>query len=128
MVILITGKKGSGKSTYAQRLKAEMEAEAYRVIWLDGDLFRKEMKNDDYTDEGRLRNLRDAAKAAADYERLGYTVLLSFIAPKKSFRKMMRSYWEVSRVVYMPGGTLWEGTTYERPSEREIEVKHNHKK
>lgn len=127
-MILITGKKGAGKSTYAQKLKDEMEAEDYKVVWLDGDLFRKELGNNDYSEEGRRRNLKDAAEAAADYERRGYTVLLSFIAPKKSFRKMMRSHWDASRIVYLPGGTLWAGTTYERPSEREMEVYYNYEK
>ena len=127
MVILITGKKDSGKTHYARTLKEELEAEKFNVTWIDGDVFRKETGNKDYTDEGRRKNLRDAAEKAAHWESKGHVVLVSFIAPRKSFRDMMRGLWEVSRVVYIPGGTLWEGTTYQRPNEREMEVKHNYK-
>lgn len=125
MVILITGKKGSGKSTYAKRLKAELEAEDFEVVWLDGDVFRAETQNNDYTMEGRRRNLHQAAEIAAAHEAKGRVVLCSFIAPTKALRKMMRRHWAISRLVYIPGGTLWEGTTYERPSDRELEVYYN---
>ena len=47
MVILITGKKGAGKSYYAQKLVEELKAEDYKVYWLDGDKFRAEKGNTD---------------------------------------------------------------------------------
>ena len=127
MVILITGKKDSGKTHYARLLKQELLAEDYQVKWLDGDVFRKETGNKDYSEEGRKRNLTNAAMIAAEYEAKGYIVLVSLIAPYKKFRDKMRSYWEESRIVYIPGGTLWEGTRYEIPNNREMEVKHNFK-
>jgi adenylylsulfate kinase-like enzyme len=126
MVILIVGKKGSGKSHYAETLKAELEKESYKVAWLDGDKFRAEKGNNDYSDEGRIKNLKDAAKEAAEYEDAGYIVLCSFIAPQKKWRNMMRKYWQVSRVVYLPGGELWPGTHFQMPSEREIETRYNY--
>ena len=127
MVILITGKKGAGKSYYAQKLVEEMRSEDYKVYWLDGDKFRAKKGNQYYSDEGRIRNLMEAAEIAAEYEHIGYIVVMSFIAPRKEWRKMMRKKWQVSRVVYIPGGTLWEGTTYQRPSERELQTKYNNR-
>jgi len=127
MVILITGKQGSGKTTYAKRLMQEFEAEHFKVKHIDGDVFRKETGNTDYSDEGRQRNLMGAASLAAEYEKRGYKVLVSFIAPYKRLRNKMRSQWEISRIVYLPGGALWEGSRYERPTEREMEVRHNYK-
>jgi len=124
MVILITGKKGSGKSHYAKLLQEELIQEHYQVKWLDGDVFRKETGNADYTDEGRLRNLMDAAEIARAYEMKGWIVLLSFIMPQKRYRDKMRNRLSTSRIVYIPGGTLWEGTKYERPTEREMKVKY----
>ena len=128
MVILITGKANSGKTHYATELQREMVGDGFIVEHIDGDDFRKIKGNNDYSDEGRMRNLKDAAERAAELENEGYIVLCSFIAPKKKWRNMMRKYWEVSRVVYMPGGTLWKGTTYQRPSERELRTRYNYRK
>jgi len=128
MVILITGKKGSGKTHYANTLLAELQSELYKAHWIDGDKFRAIKGNNDYSDEGRIRNLMEAAKEAAEYEQAGYIVLCSFIAPKKKWRYRMRKLWECSRVVYIPGGTLWPGTKYEVPSEREMRTIYNYKK
>jgi len=120
-VILITGKKNSGKTHYAKALMKELEDEGYKVKQFDGDTFRSKTNNHDFSDEGRVRNLMNAAKLAADYEKKRYVVLLSFVSPRMKWRYKMRSLWRTSRLVYMPGGTLWEGTTYERPDNNEIE-------
>lgn len=128
MVILITGKKGSGKTHYAETLMSELKSEAYKVVHIDGDSLRNESGNNDYSDEGRIKNLKRAAELAAVYEQKGYIVLLSFIAPRRKWRNVMRKYWEQSRIVYMPGGTLWEGTTYEIPSEEEYKIQYNYTK
>ena len=120
MVILITGKQGAGKTHYARELITELEATGFNVCWIDGDAWRGEHKNDDYSEEGRKRNLLSAAQQAAEYERGGHYVVLSFIAPKRKWRDAMRKYWHESRLVYMPGGKLWEGTEYETPVENEF--------
>jgi len=117
MVYLITGKADAGKTHYVQTFAKELTEDGYRVKVIDGDVFRKERRNEDFSDEGRLRNLTDAAKLAREFEKQGFTVLLSFVAPKKKWRNKMRSYWKESQVIYIPGGTLWPGTSYERPKE-----------
>jgi adenylylsulfate kinase-like enzyme len=125
MVILITGKKDAGKTHYAKALVKELEEQYYKVILLDGDALRKETDNLDFSDEGRIKNLKKAAELAASFEEEGFIVVLSFIAPRKKWRNMMRKYWEVSRIVYLPGGTLWKGTTYDIPAEEEYDIRHN---
>lgn len=122
MVILITGKKDSGKTYYAMQLEKELLEKKYKVVRIDGDEFREKTNNQDYSDEGRLRNLLAAAREAADLERGGHIVLVSFIAPRKKWRNAMRAHWRWSRLVYMPGGTLWEGTTYETPDFDEMDL------
>lgn len=120
MVYLITGKKGAGKSTYAERFVKELREEGNEVEWIDGDEWRKQHDNQDFTSKGRYRNLMSAAKQAQDYELEDKIVVLSFVAPLKGWRDGMRRYWARSHVIYIPGGTLWEGTTYERPDLNEI--------
>lgn len=124
MVILITGKAGAGKTYYAQALRMEKQHGSDRPIaWIDGDIWRAQQSNTDYSNEGRERNLLDAAKKAAELESQGMLVICSFIAPRKVWRNMMRKLWQESMVIYIPGGTLWEGTTYEIPDFDELMIK-----
>lgn len=126
MVYLITGKKGAGKSHHASELKAELEATGQKVHWIDGDVFRMLHNNTDYSYAGRKKNLEMAAKEAAEFENQGYIVLMSFVMPSQSLRDFIRKFVKISMVVYIPGGTLWEGTTYERPSVREMQLVYNY--
>jgi len=124
MVYLITGKAGAGKTHYSQALAKEFTDEGIPVATLDGDAIRNNTGNHDFTDKGRINNLTFAAKLAQIHEDKGEVVILSFIAPKKKWRDMMRTYWEKSRVIYIPGGTLWKDTTYEKPTEDELNLTH----
>jgi len=120
MVYLITGKAGAGKTTYMRRLEQELIDEGRKVFCIDGDEFRKQTGNSDYSDEGRLRNLMKAAELASKKECEGMIVLMAFVSPYRSWRNEMRRLFIRSRVIYIPGGTLWERTTYERPDETEV--------
>lgn len=120
MVYLVTGKKDAGKTTYGKRYAEELKADGYKVIMIDGDEFRDKNQNQDYTDAGRIKNLMSAAEMAADFEDKGYIVIMAFVAPRKEWRDMMRRLWKMSSVIYVPGGTLWSGTTYDRPTEDEL--------
>jgi len=123
MVILITGKAGAGKTHYSKELAKELIDDGERVIVLDGDELRDQTGNKDFTREGRMKNLKKAAELAADFEKDGFIVICAFIAPFKEFRDMMRKLWAQSRVVYVPGGTLWEGSEYEVPRFLELETR-----
>lgn len=122
MVYLITGKAGAGKSTYAYRLSRDLKKENISSVIIDGDEYRKEKKNNDYSDKGRLKNLLGAAKLAVELESQVDVVMLSFIAPRKEWRQAMRQLWKESLVVYIPGGTLWKNTTYEMPDKEEMQI------
>ena len=120
MVYLITGKAGAGKTHYAETLAAELKLAGHSVAVVDGDVLREKRKNDDYTDKGRILNLIDAAEMAAELEAEGKIVICAFVSPKREWRDAMREYWRMSIVVYIPGGSLWKGTTYERPTDGEL--------
>jgi len=123
MVILVTGKPGAGKTHYVREYVLEkMKDGKTSIIGIDGDEFRKETNNHDFSDEGRIKNLRSAAIKASQLEEEGVLVICSFVAPRKKWRNMMREYWNESLVVYIPGGTLWPGTSYEIPDMEELTV------
>lgn len=120
MVVLITGKAGAGKTTYGTRYASELEKRGERTKLLDGDAVRHLCKNADYSHEGRTKNLQTIAKMASVFEGQGYTVLVSAVSPTKKLREMMRTHWSKHRTVYIPGGRLWPGTSYEMPDESEL--------
>jgi len=122
MVYLITGKAGAGKTTYATKLAEELQIEGYNVVMIDGDVYRDKTENQDFSVKGRVKNLMGAAEEAKQIEKLGKVVILAFIAPKKLWRDLMRDHWQKSRVIYIPGGSLWEGTTYEMPAQSELDL------
>ena len=120
MVILITGKAGAGKTNYAVELYNELASEGKKPVLIDGDTWRSLHGNDDFSELGRINNLESAAKYAAEKESEGRIVILAFVAPRKQWRNKMRTHWKESRLIYIPGGTLWEGTEYEMPDEDEF--------
>jgi nicotinamide riboside kinase len=64
-LILIMGKNGTGKTTFAEKLVSEIQYRGYPVAWLNGDDIREEFLDDDYSVEGLLEEsmrMHDLAK------------------------------------------------------------------
>lgn len=122
MVVLIVGKSGAGKTHYAKTLAKELMLAGVNAIVLDSDVVRAASLNKDYSDEGRRKHLKNLAHIAKVCEGKGATVIVSCMAPKREFRDMMRAEWQQSRLVYLPGGSLWPGTEYEIPCNEEYHV------
>lgn len=120
MVILIVGKSGAGKSTYAMRLAGELYRDGQPVVILDGDIERLRSGNKDFSDEGRRKHLEDVSDQAAEIESRDVIVIVAVMAPTRELRNMMKHKWKQSRLIYLPGGSLWKGTTYERPGFDEL--------
>ena len=119
MVYFITGKSGAGKTTLAYRMAYERSQRGERVIVLDGARVRKWFPTG-YTDAGRKRNVKLVATFAALLEEMGLTVIVELFAPTKDLRMTARKMWSASQLIYLPGGTLWKGTTYEEPGKEEL--------
>lgn len=119
MVILVTGKAGAGKTTYAKQYAKELMADKISVVLLDSDRIRHVDGNKDFSDVGRQKHLERLARVASVSEEAGAVVVIAAICPKREWREMMRAHWNCSRLVYLPGGTMWPGTAYEKPSDDE---------
>jgi len=120
MVYWFTGKSSSGKTVYAKRLKREFEMSGKTVLLLDGDEVRDIFKNDKYEDDAREAHIMRIAGFASIAEKQGITVIISLVSPKKEWRMKARKMFEKSMLIYMPGGFLWEGSTYEEPDHEEM--------
>jgi adenylylsulfate kinase-like enzyme len=114
-VIFITGRAGAGKTTLAKNLA---EAISGGAIVLDSDEIRK-IYPTGFSDTERLHHILRMAELAEKFRARGFLVIIAAIMPKKLWRKAARKRVAESALVYVPGGTMWEGTEYEEPDEEE---------
>jgi bifunctional enzyme CysN/CysC len=86
-----TGLSGSGKSTIANLVEKRLLAQGYHTYLLDGDNVRHGLNKDlGFTDEDRVENIRRVAEVARMMVDAGLIVLVSFISPFRSERRMAR--------------------------------------
>jgi bifunctional enzyme CysN/CysC len=87
-----TGLSGSGKSTIANLVDKRLHAMGYHTYILDGDNIRHGLNKDlGFTDEDRVENIRRVAEVARLMVDAGLIVLVSFISPFRSERRMARA-------------------------------------
>ena len=90
-VLWFTGLSGSGKSTIANIVERTLFAEGRHTYLLDGDNVRHGLNRDlGFTDADRVENIRRVAEAAKLFVDAGLIVLVSFISPFRSERRMAR--------------------------------------
>jgi bifunctional enzyme CysN/CysC len=94
-VIWFTGLSGSGKSTIASLLEEKLHYMGFHTYLLDGDNVRHGLCRDlGFTDVDRVENIRRIAETARLFVDAGLIVLVSFISPFKSERRMARKLFE----------------------------------
>ena len=98
-VIWLTGLPCSGKSVIASHVKSVLDDLDLETEWLDGDIIREYVKNQDFSTQGRSRHLHYVAmmsKLLADH---GTIVICSFVSPysalRKKFKSMIPEFYEV---------------------------------
>jgi bifunctional enzyme CysN/CysC len=90
-VLWFTGLSGSGKSTIANLVEGTLLAQGRHTYLLDGDNVRHGLNRDlGFTDADRVENIRRVAEAAKLFVDAGLIVLVSFISPFRSERRMAR--------------------------------------
>jgi bifunctional enzyme CysN/CysC len=90
-VLWFTGLSASGKSTIANLVEKKLLASGHHTYLLDGDNVRHGLNKDlGFTDEDRVENIRRVAEVAKLMVDAGLIVLVSFISPFRSERRLAR--------------------------------------
>ena len=91
-LIWFTGLSGSGKSTLAVQLEAQLHALGFKTYLLDGDNIRSGLNKDiDFTDQGRVENIRRIAEVSKLLLDAGLVVLSAFISPFEADRNQVKN-------------------------------------
>jgi 3'(2'), 5'-bisphosphate nucleotidase len=90
-VLWFTGLSGSGKSTIARRVVAELEAAGERVEYLDGDAIRELFPTTGFSRPERDAHIRRVGWLASRLEHHGVTVVTSLVSPYVESRRFVRS-------------------------------------
>ncbi len=90
-VLWFTGLSGAGKSTIANLVERKLHAMGRHTYLLDGDNVRHGLNRDlGFRDADRVENIRRVAEVARLMTDAGLIVLVSFISPFRSERRMAR--------------------------------------
>ena len=90
-VIWFTGLSGSGKSTLANNLEKKLMSEGILTYILDGDNIRSGLNKDlDFSEKGRVVNIRRIGEVAKLMTDAGLVVLTAFISPFTEDRNTVR--------------------------------------
>ena len=102
MRILVMGLPGSGKTTFAAALGAELFFNK-KFTWFNADAIRERYNDWDFSPEGRLRQAKRMRELADKEELEGRIVIADFVAPIKE----MRDLYDADITVWMD--TIAEG-------------------
>lgn len=89
-VIWFTGLSGSGKSTIAQHVVAQLQRRGLKVEHLDGDTIRDMFPQTGFTRPERDAHIKRVGYLASRLERNGVFVVASLISPYEESRRFVR--------------------------------------
>ncbi|MBM5811032.1 MAG: sulfate adenylyltransferase subunit CysN [Gammaproteobacteria bacterium] len=90
-ILWFTGLSGAGKSTIANAVEQALYLRGHHSYLLDGDNIRHGLNRDlDFSDAGRVENIRRIGEVAKLFLDAGLIVLTAFISPFRSDRRLVR--------------------------------------
>ena len=94
-VLWLTGLSGAGKSTIANLIEKQLATAGRHTYLLDGDNVRHGLNKDlGFAPQDRVENIRRVAEVSRLMVDAGLIVLVSFISPFRSERRMARALFE----------------------------------
>ena len=122
MIFWFTGQPGSGKTTLGKALVEKME----NVFHIDGDDLRVLSANVDYSEQGRINNIRTAQSIATYLDNKGQNVVVSVIAPYKWLREEFKERHKVNEIYVhtteIRGREHYFAEGYEEPEENFLDI------
>ena len=94
MIFWFTGQPGSGKTTLGKALIEKLEP----VFHIDGDDLRGLSANADYSEQGRINNIRTAQSIAMFLDNKGQNVVVSIVAPYRWLREEFKDRHQVNEI------------------------------
>ena len=125
MIIWLTGQPGAGKTTLAKLLEAYFSDQS---VIIDGDDLRELLKNMDYSENGRRKNIEYAQNMAKDLYYNEYNVIVSLVSPYKDQREFFKQDMGSSiKEVYVHTSNIrgkehFHVQNYEAPTENFVEI------
>ena len=98
MIYWFTGQPGSGKTTLAMALKSALQKRGHPVVHLDGEFLRELMGNKDFSETGRIRNIKAAQQLATKLQSDGIDVVASFVSPYRAIREELKRTGQVLEI------------------------------
>jgi len=122
MIFWFTGQPGSGKTTLGKALLKKLDD----VFHIDGDDLRGLSANVDYSEQGRISNIRTAQSIAMYLDNKGKNVVVSVVAPYKWLREEFKERHNVNEIYVhtseIRGREHYFAEDYEKPRENFLEI------
>tara|TARA_Y100000031_G_C8075951_1_gene317341 strand:- start:39 stop:533 length:495 start_codon:yes stop_codon:yes gene_type:complete len=102
MVIWIIGKSGAGKTFLSQHLFNKIKKKYKKVIWIDGDKFRKKFSKDlGYSLKDRRKNSARIQKYCKKFDVKNYIVICSILSIFREHQKKNRKIYSNYLQIYL---------------------------
>lgn len=125
-----TGQPGSGKTTLALAVCARLRAQGRVATHLDGEFMRALTGNVDYSEVGRLRNIRSGQRLAAKLAADGVDVAAAFVSPYRALREEFKREAPVVEIYLhttaIRGRERFFAANFEAPLETFIDIDTTH--
>ena len=122
MIFWFTGQPGSGKTTLGIALLEILDA----AFHIDGDDLRGLSANVDYSEQGRISNIRTAQSIAMYLDNKGKNVVVSVVAPYRWLREEFKERHNVNEIYVhtteIRGREHYFAEDYEKPEENFLDI------
>ena len=122
MIFWFTGRPGSGKTTLGKACVDKLD----NVYHIDGDDLRGLSANVDYSEQGRISNIRTAQSIAMYLDNKNQNVVVSVVAPYKWLREEFKERHNVNEIYVhtteIRGREHYFAEGYEKPEESFLDI------
>jgi len=131
MIYWFTGQPGAGKTTLSRMLYDYLKVSSDKIICIDGDDLRKLFNNQDYSENGRRRNIERAQDIAKFLDSQGYHVIVALVSPYKDQREQFKKDNRIFEIYVhtedLRGRENFHVENYQKPTDKFIDLDNTNK-